>query len=580
MRAGAMRAVAASGVVADRALLAEVVDDVVARGLEQTVTMLDREADVPGHIKGFMSVSTAAAKVDLAARFDALNEPGVTVPAETITDLADEVLEAGRTLDEGQTAAAGAIAGTDRLVTITGPAGTGKTTMLRVAKRALEGQGRRLIVVAPTKKAASVAGREIGTSASSLHALLLDHGYRFANDATGAQVWHQLRPGDADLLTGAIYEGPRRYPIRAGDRIVVDEAGMVDLHAANALAVVAAQTGAGIAMVGDHLQAMPVGHSGAMATMKRRSGAVVELTAVHRFKDPEYADLSLRLREPASHADGVDVASELDRRGLVERVDTELAARELLVDGYFDWAGRGKRVALVTSTNAEAQAVNEAIQQRRVDDGQLDVHQVAVGQNEQRILVGDVVQTRRNDRGSDVENRALWVVGAIADDKVQLVSVSDSGDTRDVSLEYVVEHVHLAYASTVHGIQGETTDAAIVGPGVDAAGMYVGMTRGRVRNTAVVVARTADEAIDTLADSMMRGTPEVTLQDSAAAARAELARAARAPVQDVDVADARWDDARRRPLGKIIDLETYGAAAEEKAPAIREEIEHARAVVR
>ena len=32
---------------------------------------------------------------------------------------------------------------------------------------------------------------------------------------------------------------------------------MVDLHTANALAVVAAETGAGIAMVGDHLQAMP-----------------------------------------------------------------------------------------------------------------------------------------------------------------------------------------------------------------------------------------------------------------------------------------------------------------------------------
>lgn len=43
-------------------------------------------------------------------------------------------------------------------------------------------------------------------------------------------------------------------------------------------------------------------------------------------------------------------------------------------------------------------------------------------------------------------------------------------------------------SATVHGMHGETTDAAIVGPDVDAAGLYVGLTRGRRANTAVVVA--------------------------------------------------------------------------------------------
>ena len=64
-----------------------------------------------------------------------------------------------------------------------------------------------------------------------------------------------------------------------------------------------------------------------------------------------------------------------------------------------------------------------------------------------------------------------------------------------MSRDYALEHLQLAYASTVHGIQGETTDAAVVGPDVDAAGLYVGLTRGRHQNVAITVARTDEEAI-------------------------------------------------------------------------------------
>ena len=115
------------------------------------------------------------------------------------------------------------------LVAIIGPAGAGKTTMLRVAQAALAWQRRRMLVVAPARKAASVASREVGAAASSLHALLADHGYRWTTDAAGAQVWTRLSPGEAEPATGVIYEGPSKFVLRRGDRIVVDEAGMVDL---------------------------------------------------------------------------------------------------------------------------------------------------------------------------------------------------------------------------------------------------------------------------------------------------------------------------------------------------------------
>ena len=184
-------------------------------------------------------------------------------------------------------------------------------------------------------------------------------------------------------------------------------------------------------------------------------------------------------------------------------------------------------MAVVSGTNGEADAINDAIQQHRVDAGELDPTMLALGMGEQRILVGDVVQTRRNDPRTGVENRAQWVVRGISGDAITLVSASDSGDLRRVSRDYALGQVQLAYASTVHGIQGDTTDAAVVGPDVDAAGLYVGLTRGRHQNVVVAVAGSDEEAIAHIGATMMRGTTELTIQDAMRAADAELRRAAR-----------------------------------------------------
>jgi len=59
-----------------------------------------------------------------------------------------------------------------------------------------------------------------------------------------------------------------------------------------------------------------------------------------------------------------------------------------------------------------------------------------------------------------------------------------------VSTEYAREHLQLAYASTVQVVQSDTADASVVGPDAGAEGLYVGLTRGRLHNVAIVVART------------------------------------------------------------------------------------------
>ncbi len=53
------------------------------------------------------------------------------------------------------------------------------------------------------------------------------------------------------------------------------------------------------------------------------------------------------------------------------------------------------------------------------------------------------------------------------------------GRDRDVPAEYATQFVELAYATTVHGAQGETVDHAhvAVGETTGAAAAYVAMTR-------------------------------------------------------------------------------------------------------
>lgn len=524
VRAGAARAVASSGIVADRDQLQHVIDDITARALAHTRDLIPDDRDKPQHVKALVTHAFARLKSDLGARLSILSdEPSRETPIDAVATQA--ITEGG--LDPSQRAAARAVADSDRLVTVTGPAGTGKTTMLRVARVALEAQGRRLMIVAPTRKAAAVASREIGAPGTSIHALLADHGWKWSKDDVGADVWWRLRPGQTDPSTGRIYRGPRQYALDARARIVVDEAGMLDLNAADALAQVALETGAGIALVGDPLQASPVGHAGAMALAQRRAGQHVELTGMHRFDDPEYATLTLHLRSADTIFDALKTAAALQQQGHVRRVDDLDGARSALVQRYFEHHGRGRSVAIVTATNEEAAYLNDAIQQERIAREQISTRRIAMGAEEQRILEGDVVQTRRNDRVAGVENRATWQVTRIGPTVLELQRIDDAADIRVVSLEYAADYVHLAYATTVHGIQGETTDTSLVGPDVDASGLYVGLTRGRSHNEVVVVAHSDAAAREELANEMMRGLPEPDLADAVAAANRDLRRSAR-----------------------------------------------------
>ncbi|WP_349627332.1 AAA family ATPase [Leifsonia sp. C5G2] len=525
IRAGAIRALAGTGVRANRAELELIVDRVIkVAERSHTVTLIDA-AEIPHHVKHRMATSTAALKTTVALRIDPLSYNGDDRARNEIVAIA-ALVEPDRELNSDQLAGASSLAGTAGIVCVSGAAGAGKTTMLKVAGAALRQSGRKMIIVAPTKKASSVAGREANSSSSSLHQLLYDYGWRWRVNDAGSVDWIKLSPGDVDADSGVTYRGPIRE-VSAGDRIVVDEAGMLELEAANALLDVIGRTGAGVALVGDQRQALPVGHSGAMALFWRRSPRRVELTTIHRFRDPEWAQLSLRLREPDSSEDMHAIANELIEKGHVVLTDNDAGAGHAMVDAWFQAKGDGETIALITATHAESQTISEAIQTRRLAAGQVSTRRKFIGQAGQVIGIGDIVQTRRNDSTTGVDNRQSWTVKKITDDGyVVLAAAEDSSDVRRISTSYAADHVHLGYASTVYGVQGETTDRSLVGPGVDAAGLYVGLTRGRQRNDIVLVAPTPSAAHRELVEMMQRQPIEETLEKSRSAARQEFRRAA------------------------------------------------------
>ncbi len=457
--------VAAVDIIAPGAVRRELVEDLTGRSVEASVPLLDRP-DVPEHVRSLTSRRVLRVEEELVYL--------LTVRAEyPVHPARVGPVVAGRGLDEAQRAVVAALTGSGQLLVFEGAAGAGKTTTLATARELLEAQGRRLVVVTPTLKAARVAQQEVGTDAFSAAWLAHQHGYRWNED--GRWNREQSVPDPAARLL-------------PGDLLLVDEAGMLDQDTAHALLTIADQTHARVAFVGDRHQLPAVGRGGILdhATRWAPPDARLELDTVHRFADPDYADLSLLMRTGERPG---EVFDQLVDRGqiVVHPSEVERLAALTTADGL-----------VVADTREQVTALNAAIRDHRhtttqgAPTGGLTTA-LTTGAGE-RIGVGDRVATRRNDRNLGVANRDTWTVTALGNNGS--LTVTSRRGNRTLPARYVQKHVELAYATTIHGAQGETVDHAhlVLGESTGAAAAYVGMTRGRHSNTAHLVADTLNEA--------------------------------------------------------------------------------------
>lgn len=424
------RLIASTGRVIDGAIRRELTEDLTARVVAASRPLLGR-SDVPEHVRALTSTDVLAVEHEIVDRIARRAE------ARTLT-------------------------------IIEGAAGAGKTNQLAATRQAVEARGRRMFVVTPTRKAAQVAATEVGSTANSVAWLLHQHGFRWDEDgrwSRGAATPHATAQ------------------LRRGDLLVVDEGGMLDQDTARALLRLADEFGARVMLVGDRHQLPAVGRGGVLdLAIRYAPDRVVQLDAVRRFADPKYAALSLRMRRGEKPG---EVFDELRRRGEIVIHASDVERQQMLAvrTTYGD--------LVVADTREQVDRINSLTHQVRTTIG--EVTDAVVTASGERIGVGDRIATRRNDHDTDVANRETWTV--IAAEEGSLTVQGESG-RRVLPPAYVRAHVELAYATTAYGAQGSTVPVShvIIGEHTGAASAYVGMTRGRERNVAHLVAESVEDA--------------------------------------------------------------------------------------
>jgi conjugative relaxase-like TrwC/TraI family protein len=381
-------------------------------------------------------------------------------------------------LSPGQEEAVAAAAGDRGLELIVGPAGAGKTTMLAAAKMNLALQGRQVFGVAPTAAAAEVIATETHMRADTLDKLLTEH-----SDPS--------RPPDPD------------FDLRRGTTVILDEAATASTPKLAVLFRLADQKNWRLVLVGDPRQFSAVGRGGMFAHLVDIHGAV-ELDQVHRFDHMWERKTSLHLR-----AGDPSALVEYHRQGRLHGGTLEQMETDIITT-WEKARCRGDTVALMANNTDTVAHLNQLAQETRLRNKEVDPAGPQLRIGRRRLLVGDEVVTRRNDRtlrtdrNLMVKNRDHWTITSIHRDR----SVTVTGRTGTILLpaDYVTEHLELGYAQTSHATQGRTVDVGLllVDSPIDSHSVYTSMTRGREANHAYVVTDDNQTSLELLTQDLAR----------------------------------------------------------------------------
>ena len=346
------------------------------------------------------------------------------------------------------------------------PAGTGKTTAMRVLSHAWTESGGTIIGLAPSAGAATVLREEINTDTDTLDKLV-----------------HHISGGDG---------APPTWLARIGGNtlVVIDEAGMVGTPKLAAAIDYILGRGGSVRLVGDDQQLAAIGAGGVLRDLAHVYGAVT-LSQVMRFTDPATgapnhaegaASLALRDGDPAALAYYLD-------HGRVHVGDLTTVTN----DAYAAWSGdraAGRDSVMLAPTRELVAELNDRARTDRLLGTGCPLGREVVLRDTSRASAGDTIITRKNNRririsATDyVKNGDRWRVDAVRDNGALEVTHLRSGRHVTLPARCVRNRVQLGYASTVHGAQGITADTCYsVATGEESRQLlYVAMTRGRHAN--------------------------------------------------------------------------------------------------
>lgn len=349
-----------------------------------------------------------------------------------------------------------------KVLVITGGPGTGKTTIVNAILRLLAHHDRRIVLCAPTGRAAKRLSETTGHEARTIHRLL------------------EFSPRTQR------FERNSQQPLEV-DTLIVDEASMIDIVLFHAL-VEALPPAAQLIVVGDVDQLPSVGPGNVLRDLIASGWAgVVRLTEI--FRQAQRSQIVLNAhrinRGELPPLGSEHESGELSDFYFIERHEPEpilatlkdLVAqripRRFAVDPALDiqvLTPMRKGLLGVINLNAELQAL-------------LNPEGPALVRGSRLLRVGDKVMQLRNNYDLDVFNGDIGRVASIDEEEQQLAV---SYDGREVRYEYAqLDELVLAYACSIHKAQGSEYPVVVLPLHTQHYAMlqrnllYTGITRAR-----------------------------------------------------------------------------------------------------
>ncbi|MBZ8176205.1 relaxase domain-containing protein [Corynebacterium sp. 3HC-13] len=410
--------------------------------------------------------------------------PHIALNKDVDHALAEHHKKEGWELNHGQVAMVRHLVGVGTLCsTAVGPAGTGKTTSMKLVVDVWKKKGNKVIALAPSAAAANVLSGDIGCEANTIDSL----------------TWAWTQYGETSDKIQAI---------SPGDMILIDEAGMASTTNLGTIIDIATHRGAIVRLVGDHKQLDAVETGGLFRTLTR-VGTSVELDQVMRFKrtdhtpDHEHNAASLALRDGKKEA-----FTYYQHHGRIHD-GTRESMLEAVAKAYITDTLAGRNSLMIAPTNHDVDQLNQIIRDWKISRGDIThPHHAVTSSRGEDIAVGDVILTRLNTRFTQDHDQVTGKV--INGDLFTVITTHADGSvtgrhqgtkkTQHIPAWYVKNHTHLGYASTIHRSQGATVDTAhaMIDTSTNRRGLYVAMTRGKYSNHAYMV---TDQPLDETAEN-------------------------------------------------------------------------------
>lgn len=410
----------------------------------------------------------------------------------------------------------------DRWLDITGPGGTGKSTVAGVGIHVL-----RTLDGAPITEPIDEL---VDRSCQQLEITLNDEQKRAAAEmvrigegcthfvvastagATAERTGTKVKAdawGSVESLTARIDRGKLR--VSPDTLLLVEEVGMVDTFRAGSL--FKAVKDAPVVTMGDHKQLPAIGTSGwHVDALERHPAGTVELIEVRRFvnaQDARTYDLIRTGNAPKALAD-------LNERGRVHEAATDSRRMADMFDKYRALRDSGqpaRAVKMYFETNLEGDTANRFVQRDRLRRGEVGQQALVVELDERRwelregdrIITLDPIYTRGQAplaNGIQGELRRIYPDGT---GRVQL----DKGGEVYIPLD---GRVGLNYANTIHKGQGAEVEHALIGPGraTNANSGYTMNSRGAVESH-TYISHESNGTIEDLGKAWQTGVEKTSL---------------------------------------------------------------------